>query len=392
MKKVALPLILRGDFFPYLLVLFLTELIRGALLLSWLPYYAVQHMGLSLWAVGAAISAHYISDTLLKIAIGYGLDRFKAGWILRIGMIAAGLGLLLLPYSTAAWMLITIMVVIGIGYSPVWILCLGRVEEERRAEQMGGLYAVWLTGLGLGPVIMNLLVESPGATSAVFLMVLGALGIAASFLISETARRVRHESPAILRQWRQLWARLRRITPLLPGMILQTTAASMLVPILPNLALQRIGLDSAQYTLLLMVGGACAVGGMIPLGRWSDRFGSKWFFVAGFSSFAIGLFALGSIHSLWLCYLLAAQLGLSYAAVLPAWNALLAHYIPKRRKGMGWGVLSTLEGIGVMIGPVLGGWLGSIHSLSLPVWISAALFACIGLFYIAFPFPEPSSH
>jgi MFS family permease len=79
-------------------------------------------------------------------------------------------------------------------------------------------------------------------------------------------------------------------------------------------------------------------------------------------------------------------LGLSYAAVLPAWNALLAAYVPPGQKGLGWGVFSTVDGLGGVIGPYVGGMLAVMLSDSWVVGLAGALFMIISLFYLFFPF------
>ncbi|WP_342672474.1 hypothetical protein [Paenibacillus tianmuensis] len=37
----------------------------------------------------------------------------------------------------------------------------------------------------------------------------------------------------------------------------------------------------------------------------------------------------------------------------------MADYVPKNQQGLGWGLFSSVEGIGVAIGPVIGGWLAT---------------------------------
>jgi len=95
------------------------------------------------------------------------------------------------------------------------------------------------------------------------------------------------------------------------------------------------------------------------MGKLSDVFGKKWFLIVGFLAFGVVLFALTQRPPIGLALFWAFILGISYAAVLPAWNALLAAYVPPGQSGLGWGVLSTVEGIGGMIGPVVGGLIAT---------------------------------
>jgi MFS family permease len=160
----------------------------------------------------------------------------------------------------------------------------------------------------------------------------------------------------------------------------------MLIPIMPGFAQEHLGLSYTQYSIVMVVGGGSAVLGMVPMGKLSDRFGKKWFLVLGFLLFALSVGLLPSSQSFGPSLGLAFVLGLSYAAVLPSWNALMATYVPEDQKGVGWGLLSTVEGIGVMIGPVFGGWLATMFGLPVTLLTAAGMFAFLTFFYAVMPF------
>ncbi|MBX6396291.1 MAG: MFS transporter, partial [Alicyclobacillaceae bacterium] len=160
----------------------------------------------------------------------------------------------------------------------------------------------------------------------------------------------------------------------------------MLVPILPGFATKHVGLTYTQYSYVLLAGGVCAVLGLIPMGRLSDRRGKKWFLVFGFGIFAFALYALTLGGNLYTSILWAMVLGLSYAAVLPVWNAILSYQVPDGQRGLGWGIFSSVEGIGVMIGPVLGGWIADLYGETITILFSAALLGGIAVFYLLLPF------
>lgn len=367
-------------------ILFLVEFIRGAGVISFMPIYGEKTLGLSLHVIGIAVTAHYITDTVLKLFIGYLLDRLSAHIVVQIGLVLTTAGIAILPYSQSPWLFILASALFGIGISPIWIVCLTRVSNQKRATQMGYLYTIWFVGLGAGPIVANVLLDY--TRSGTYMMLL--IASAAALVLSLLMRPGRVSGVATIpfkEQLRILRDKLKQMKLLLPGMILQTTGASMLVPILPSFATDQLGLTGAQYSLLLVIGGGFVVGGLMPLGRLADKLGGKkWFLVIGFACFAVMLYSLAWAPAFWQCLLLAAILGLSYAAVLPAWNALLASYVPVKQQGLGWGLFSTVEGIGVMIGPIVGGVIASRIGVPAVVWYSAALFGLIGLFYLWFPF------
>ncbi|RJX40013.1 MFS transporter [Paenibacillus pinisoli] len=362
-------------------ILFIVEFVRGAVLVSLLPIYGARTLGLSPDVIGLAISAHYITDTLLKIAIGYLLDRFSPRLIVQISLVIALAGVYALQFASLPWMFIGAAAIYGIGMSPVWIVCLTRVSEEHRATQMGFLYTIWLFGLGSGPIICNILLDYSSNMTYNLLVILSIVATLISFFLKKSNQQAVHHIP-LKAQIHALRDKLVSMKQLLPGMILQTTGSSMLIPILPGFATHELGLSGAQYSILLTVGGLCAVGGLIPMGKLSDRLGgNRWFLVVGFIAFAFGLYVLAWGLSFWYCLVIAVGLGLSYSAILPTWNALLATYVPPKQEGVGWGLLSTFEGVGVMIGPILGGVIALWGGETAVFWTSAILFGLIGIYY-----------
>lgn len=379
------------DFLFLIVILFCSEFVRGAYLISFLPAYTVDQLGLSVAAVGVAVSAHYVTDTIGKSFIGWLLDHFSARLIVLSGMLISLAGLILTLHSHQPWMLVLTAALYGVGVSPIWIVALGKVREGQRAAQMGALYSLWLVGLGSGPVFLNFFIGHGFQLS--FDILIG-VWIFALLLSSQISREKLSAVDMIpLRQQIQtLFERLKKMKPLLPGMILQTTAAGMLVPILPIFATENLGLSYNQYSYVLIAGGACTVIGLIPMGKLSDRVGKKWFLVVGFAAFTIALFFLTKSQSFYSAVVWAVVLGISYAAVLPAWNALLSYQVPDDQQGLGWGVFSSIEGVGIMMGPTLGGWLADWHGTTLTVWVSAAMLGMIALFYLFYPFHRLVHH
>ncbi|MFD0711930.1 MFS transporter [Paenibacillus sp. GCM10027626] len=367
-------------------ILFLVEFVRGAVLISFLPIFGQKTLGLNFDVIGVAITAHYLIDTVLKMLIGYLLDRFSIRFIVHMGLFISLIGLVLLQFSYQPWIFIIAAALYGVGVSPIWIVCLTKVSEENRATQMGFLYTIWLVGLGSGPIICNIIMDYSSSVTYYALLILSLLAWILALFISNRQERTVSTIP-FREQLVILRSRLKHMKLLLPGMILQTAGAGMLIPILPSFAQNRLGMTGAQYSLLLLAGGAFTAAGLIPFGRLSDKLGGKkWFLVIGFILIAAGLYGLALEPPLWQCLLLAAILGASYASLLPAWNALLATYVPPQQSGLGWGIFSTVEGIGGMIGPVIGGFIASAQGESTVVWYSAILFGVIGFFYIWFPF------
>lgn len=366
-------------------ILLLVEFVRGAYLAAFLPIYTVKELALPVTVAGAAVTAHYIADTSIKSYLGYLLDRFSPRLIVILGLTLSFVGLAMTFYVQQPWAFVLASAIFGLGISPVWIVALSGVKEEDRASQMGALYTLWLIGLGAGPVVVNFFLDVSFIVSFWIHIALWIFALFFSFFIPNEKISSTH-MPPIKKQMKMLWDRLKEMKPLLPGMILQTTAAGMLVPILPSFASKTLGLTYTQYSLLLIVGGGCAVLGMIPMGRLSDRKGKKWFLVLGFGVFSLALFSLTLSSTMYTSLIWAMIIGISYSAVLPVWNAILSYQVPDGHEGVGWGIFSSVEGIGVMIGPILGGWIANTYHENVTVCVSALLLGGIALFYFLFPY------
>jgi MFS family permease len=374
-----------GTFNRLAVLLFLIEWVRGAFLIAFLPSYAVTRLGFNLSVIGVAVSVHYLMDTIFKGFAGYLLDRYSARLILNGGFILATMGIGLMMFTHVEWVLLVASGLLGIGFSPIWLVCLSQVKEENRASQMGLLYVYWLAGLGLGPVVLNFIMDL-GDNAAMFLVigvfVLGWLVIGkADISVSKASIR----NVPIRLQCMRMWSKMKKAGFLVPGMLLQTTAAGMLVPFLTVYAVNHLGLSRSELSIVMMIGGAFAVLAMIPMGKLYDSFGGKWFLVIGFAVFGGALYRLTYTRTWMEAMVLASLMGLAYAVLLPSWNALLARYVPEDAQGTGWGIFSSLEGAGVVVGPLLGSWLASRGDISLPFWTSAALFGLISLVYLFTP-------
>ncbi|OXM14075.1 MFS transporter [Paenibacillus herberti] len=377
----------------FAIILLLVEFVRGAALVSFLPLYGTNTLGLTLDVVGAAITAHYLTDTVLKMGIGYLLDRFSIRLVVLVGLLASLAGILLLPLAHTPWVFISAAALYGVGISPIWIVCLTGVKEDKRATQMGTLYTIWLGGLGAGPIVCNIVLDYSNRAAYLMLLVSILAALALALFISGRNNTADVQHVPLREQLPVLKERIHALRLLLPGMVLQTAVAGMLVTVLPTFVTDKLALSGAQYSLLLAAGGVLTLSGLMPFGKLSDKLSHhrRWFLVTGFFAVAATLYALASTDSFAVCIALAALLGFSYAAVLPAWNALLAAFVPPSQKGLGWGMLSTVEGIGAMIGPVVGGVIATWRGEPFVVWLSALLFGIIGLCYCFLPLAEASS-
>jgi MFS family permease len=374
--------------YSLLLVVFLTEFTRGAFFLTFLPMYAVNHLGISVVSAGFVVSAHYLFETIFKGAAGLFFDRYGR-IIIRLGMFTALLGLVGLVYFTEPLILVAAAAVFGLGVSPVWVAVMALVAPVNmpgRASRVGAVFAVWLTGMGSGPVIINFAMAHSYNYTLILLVSLFMIATVLAWFAFPYARTNR------LAKIFGFWQELQRMTRLssftrilLPGMFLQTMAASILLPMLPIYANDTLGLSHNQYALLLICGGAGALLFLVPMGRLVDRLPLKVLLTLGFGFSASFLFAITLVNNITTVFLLATLVGISYAMILPAWNTLLSKAISPELQATGWGIFGTIEGLGVAVGPGLGGLVVDNIGIMASIYFSSFILMAMALFYLCYP-------
>jgi DHA1 family multidrug resistance protein-like MFS transporter len=121
-------------------------------------------------------------------------------------------------------------------------------------------------------------------------------------------------------------------------------------------------------------------------GTISERYGRKPLLVIGVFGTAITHLMFAVAHSLWIVYIARALAGILSAVTLPTGMAYVSDSTTEEKRGTAMGYLSGGMGVGVVLGPGLGGLLGS-NSVRLPFYIAAGL-TLIALILIVLYLPE----
>ena len=383
-----LPPNLKRQEWVLLAILFATEYARGAFFLSFLPVYAVRHLGLSITAAGLAVTAHYLTETIFKTAAGWHFDRLGRP-VLLIGLLTGLFSLLTMKLWPLPPVLAIASALWGLGMSPVWLGVMSEVapvDLPGRNKRIGLVFAAWLGGSGAGLVTVNFILHQGVnvAFSAIILVWLASLILTLFILPAGVGHRAQTARGVILSLARMA-ASPAVLGILIPGMFLQTFCAGLLLPVLPLFVQNQLGLSYNQYGLLLLTGGGTALIAFLPMGMLLGYTALKNFLAAGFGLCAVSLGLLAASHNPHSAFILAALVGFSYAIILPAWNTLLARIIPPDQQATGWGLFATVEGLGAAIGPALGSLVARYAGISAPILLSTFLLIIIAIFYIFYP-------
>jgi len=377
---------LRLKEYSLVFLLLLTEFTRSAFFLTFWPLYSATVLNLPVATTGLVVSAHYLTETIFKSAAGYQLDRYGRP-VLLTGLGLSLLSLTVIYHLQTGWMIALLAGLFGLGFTPVWLAVISQVAPcdcPNRGGRMGIVFSAWLIGAGTGPIAVNFILPLGFHQVFQLLILLWFVSLIMVLFIPISVNTTTM-GISLQEQFKRLAGNAIVARVLLPGMFLQTMAASLLLPILPLYATRILGLDPRQYGLLLTAGGAATVLLLVPMGRLVDRYPLQRMLAAGFSLSAIFLAVFPLTHKLNSLFLLVILVGASYAMVLPAWNTLLARAIPAEFQATGWGIFTALEGLGIAAGPTLGGFVsGWVHPAG-AIYLSAFILGLMGLFYLTYP-------
>jgi DHA1 family tetracycline resistance protein-like MFS transporter len=125
------------------------------------------------------------------------------------------------------------------------------------------------------------------------------------------------------------------------------------------------------------------------LGGLSDRFGRRPVLLVSMGMLAIDFVIMGLAHTVWLLFIGRVLSGISGATHSTA-AAYIADVTEPKARGAAFGMLGMAFGLGFILGPAIGGYLGQFDP-RLPFFASAALAGlnfCYGLFVL----PESLAH
>jgi DHA1 family tetracycline resistance protein-like MFS transporter len=161
----------------------------------------------------------------------------------------------------------------------------------------------------------------------------------------------------------------------------------LIIPVLPKLVAEMAGPDAGPeaYGWLLSVYGLMQFVFAPVLGNLSDRYGRRPVLLISllFTGIDYVLQALApTLAWFFVGRIIAGITGASFTAA----TAYIADVSPPEKRAQNFGIIGAAFGLGFVVGPVLGGFLGTIGP-RVPFWAAAAL-ALLNLAYGAFVLPE----
>ena len=169
------------------------------------------------------------------------------------------------------------------------------------------------------------------------------------------------------------------------ALLIVSLGFGMVIPIFP-FYIDEMGGTGSKLGLLIAV---AAFTELIfgPLwGSLSDRIGRKPVLIVGLVGYVLSALLMGISSTLWMLFAARALSGVLSSATSATTMAYIGDSTDDQNRAGGIGMLGAVAGLGVILGPAFGGWLGSI-SLSTPFFVAAAISA-VTVVFVGILLPE----
>lgn len=176
-----------------------------------------------------------------------------------------------------------------------------------------------------------------------------------------------------------------RLLTLFFTMVVMMLGFGIIIPIMP-FYVEHFGAGGSELGALIAVFSVMQFISSPFWGSMSDRYGRKKIMMIGVLGNALSLIVIGLAHSMTTIFISRAVEGLISSATLPTVMAYISDSTTQEERGGGMGVIGAAMGVGMVLGPGLGGWL-SAKSLSFPFFLAACM-SFLSLAMIWFVLPE----
>jgi DHA1 family tetracycline resistance protein-like MFS transporter len=170
--------------------------------------------------------------------------------------------------------------------------------------------------------------------------------------------------------------------------LIDMISIGLIIPVLPALVGSFTGTKTDQalwYGVVTFTFSFANFFGSPVLGALSDSYGRRPVLLIGFSGLMLSFFTTAMATSVGMLIAIRLVAGAMQANLSVA-NAYVADITPPEQRAKRFGMLGAMFGVGFILGPVIGGLLGSV-SLRLPFYAAGSL-ALLNLLYGYFVLPE----
>ena len=363
----------------------------------------VRDMGWARTQAALAMTIGTLVAGSMGVLVGWLIHKIGLRPVMVGGTIVAGLGAFLLRTVTEPWQFYLYYgCVLSIGVAGIGVISTMTAVEAWFDRNKSTALGIATTGIGAGGLVVPLLAGwlisrydwQTACVCMAGILILVGIPVSAGVMRIPWERKLRPEQAqqqrpkvggvAIGQALRQKSFWLISIGAMLWNCA-YTIGLTHQVAFAVDMEIDRVAAAGAVSML-----GAFSIPARIGFGKLGDIIDKRYVVMVAAGLLAVAFVVLLQTTNLAMLYLYSALVGIAAGGLTPIIPGLIADYFGRRHFGAIYGALEMVTTLGIMIGPVYGGWIydasGSYHSAFLS-GIIIALVAVV-LVYLA---PKPHS-
>lgn len=375
---------LSGRFpYPLGLAIFLAQLATGIVLFAIFQEYVPSELGTNNAWPGYLLTAYGAARFLSETPTGAISDRVERKLGILVGFALSIPAVLTMAFVRSEHLFLACAALMGLGSAFLWpstyAIAADLYPRERRGKVIGFLNVGQLLGFGVGALVGALVVEREPVLLFVVAIASTSSAFVATFIgipnyrSNGLFRLVRHEHrPSVLSA--MSW----QLGFLAALIVAANVALAMLVPAIRPFGDEQLHVSFARLTVFMIPAIVIGAALYVPAGHASDRFGRTKPFFAGQGLLIAGLLVAAATRNLPVAAAAAVVVFAGNVLGVPAWNAAVMDLAPETHRGTLIGFSVALSGLGLAIGPAMGGLLVETAGAPAVFRTSAALCAATG--------------
>ena len=326
-----------------------------------LPIFAKNIIGASYTNLGLIGIASFLPYMFIPLFVGVLLDRFNNGFLLALGSVINAVSIYLLSVANTVPEIMIFRIMTGIAHAFFWPPCESIISryssDKNRVRNISWFTMFFVTGFMIGPLFGTILLEQADATYRVLFQVTAlvlATTMISALMASRNGIRYGHKRLDIASI-----KEMKKFPEVIVLVIFYTTSFGVILSIYPAF-LDDSGLSDTDVLLLYFVFGVARVGTLALGGSLARRTSST--LIAATAAISAGLAISVVADSIVMFAIALLLMGFGFSIFFPLTLEIVLRRTKRAISGKIIGAYETVFGMGMVIGPTLGGltteWFG----------------------------------
>ena len=321
-----------------------------------LPVFAKNIIMASYSDLGLIGLASFLPYMFIPLFVGMLLDRFNNGMLLAAGSALNAVSIYLLSVAQSVPEIMGFRIMTGIAHAFFWPPCESIItnhsNENDRVRNISWFTMFFVTGFMVGPLFGSVILEEFGSNYRTLFQITSfilAVSIISALLASRNNTTNNHERFSITSV-----VEMRRFPEVIALVIFYTSSFGIILSIYPAF-LNDNGMADTDILLLYFVFGISRVASLALAGRLARRIGITLIFATAAISAGLMISVVAESTAMFAASLL--LMGFGFSVLFPLTLEIVLRRTRKAVSGKIIGAYETIFGIGMVIGPVVGGYV-----------------------------------